>query len=165
MILLIAIVLIIVCWVTGGQIKGRIRDIPVPVILALALAIQLKTWWLFLALGATFQIIRLGYGNKDPNDSKPSFLATIIPDYNGWWIRSAWGLLVSTIGALPLVLGHFLGLWAYLGYILLNTVVNFLVTRLRLNVYLTDILVSANIASILFFLRYDNSFISIQTYF
>lgn len=151
MVNLIGFVLIIACWVIGGQKSGRIRDVPVPIIIGLCLAISFKIWWLFFALVATYQMIRLGYGNYSPEDDpEPSFLASITHDRGGWWIRAIWGALVASVGGLPLILGHFIGVWVYLGYIILVTVVCYLVSKLRLPVLITDILVAASVGSIVF---------------
>lgn len=148
---LILLGLIVALWVIGGQTRGRIRDVPVPLIIALYCAIVLKTWWLFLVLGVMFQVIRIGYGNYDPeNDPEPSFLASITHDRNGWYIRAIWGFIVGSIGILSLLLGHFLGVLIYLGYVVLNTGVNFSVSRFGLPVIITDILVSLCIGSVLF---------------
>lgn len=148
---LIFLCAIIALWIIGGQTKGRYRDVPIPILLALSLAIAFKVWWLFLALGATYQIIRLGYGAYDPeNDDKPSFLARIMHDRQGWYVRALWGLIVASMGASPLVSRHFIGLWPYLGYILINIFVNYMVCRLRLWVYFTDFLVSLAIGSVIF---------------
>lgn len=149
MIKLITIISCIVLWVLGGQIKGRIRDVPVPLILALYFAVTLKTWWLFFVLGVTYQIIRLGYGNYDPVfDDKPSHLASVTHDRDGWWIRAIWGLLVSGIGAFPLVFWGHIVLWKYILYVTVNVLANFSVSRFRLGVFLTDILVSLALVSI-----------------
>lgn len=147
---LIAIALIVACWVIGGQIKGRIRDVPVPIIIGTYFAFK-GVWWLFFALGATYQVIRIGWGNYSPeDDDHPSHLADLTRDRNGWWIRAIWGFLASFIGAFPLVKWGFINAWSYAGYIALNTVVNFLVSRLRLPVLITDILVALALGSIVF---------------
>lgn len=156
MIELIAIGLIIACWVAGGQIKGRIRDVPTPIIIGAYFAFK-EVWWLFLALGTTFQMIRLGWGNYSPEDDpNPSFLANITHDRNGWWIRAIWGFLAAGIGALPLIVGKWAGfcdqymslLW-YAIYVVGNTLINFGVSRLRLPVLIADILVAVGIGSII----------------
>jgi len=154
-----AFILIVAFWIVGGQgekwgVSGRFRDVPVPILIGIGCAITLKVWWIFLALSATYQIIRLGYGNYDPeNDDKPSHLASLLHDRDGWWIRAVWGLLVASIGASALLMWHYIGVWVYVGYILLNIVVNFCVSRFRLGVFLTDTLVSLAIGCIVFLVR------------
>jgi hypothetical protein len=142
---------IIALWMVGGQVKNRYRDVPVPLLLALYLALKFHAWWLFIALSATYQVIRLGYGAYDPeHDSNPSTLAALTGDRQGWYIRALWGLIVGAVGALPLVLGHFMGVCPYLAYILTNAVVNFLVCRLRLWVYFSDFFVALAVGSVIF---------------
>jgi len=135
-------------WLAGGQFKGRIRDIGCPITLALVIALKTQIWWHFLVMGAYWQVIRLGYGNYDPeNDPKPSFLAKITHDRNGWWIRAIYGFLVALVG------GGWL-LWTepikYSTYILGNALIGFLVSRLKLNVILTDTCVSLGFCSLMF---------------
>ncbi len=150
---LLTIAIFIALWITGGQKEGKIRDVGCPIILALYLAMTLHAWWLFLAIGATYQAIRLGYGNYSPEDDpKPSFLASITHDRSGEYIRALWGLIVSVVGASPLILGHFLGIYQYLGYICLNVAVNYSVSKFKLDVIITDILVSGAVVSIIFFI-------------
>lgn len=150
-----AFMLCIVLWILGGQIKGRIRDVPVPIIIALVCAIALNTWWLFLVVGACMQIIRCGYGNYDPDDDKLSHLAQLLAffglkDTDGWWIRLAWGLLVGIVGGLGLFLCYFIGIIDYIVYIAIVSVASFLVSRWRFPVLLTDTLVGASVASLMF---------------
>jgi len=148
---IIALLLIIAFWLVGGQIKNGWRDIPCPIILGIAIAVKLWSpmgcLLAFLSIGAV-QIIRLGYGNYDEKDLKPSLLASITHDRNGWWIRLIWGLLVGILT--PLFLVKLLGWW-YPVYIGINGAVNFLVSRLRLSVFLADTLVASAFGSILFF--------------
>ncbi len=142
----------IALWIYGGQKSGRTRDVFCVFILALYLAIKLKIWWLFLACGMTYNAIRIGYGNYSPlDDDKPILLASWTHDSSGEWVRLLWGLLVSVLGALPLVLGHYLGFWEYMAYVNLNMVVNYSVSKFKLGVYLTDTLVAGAVASIIFF--------------
>lgn len=154
--LLIKLLILALCawlWQKGGQKEGRIRDIPTPIILAAFFAIYLKTWWLFLACGAGLQLIRTGYGNYSPeDDDKPCLLARILKDRKGWYIRATWGLIVAVGAGLGLYLGHFIGIWAYLGYIGLNVLINYSISRLKLAVLPTDILIALGVASIIFFI-------------
>jgi hypothetical protein len=136
------LIAVIYCWVKGGGKQAWVRDILVPVVLGLYLALKFKAWWLFPACGATFQAIRIGYGAYSPEDDpKPSFFASITHDRSGEYIRAIWGLMVAGIGALPLLLGSFLGIWVYIGYVVLSIGVNYSVSKFKLPVTLTDILV------------------------
>ena len=150
MILIIILIAIIGLWIAGGQWSGRIRDVGVPILLGIALFLKGASWWIALLCIGTYNIIRLGYGNKDPDDDKPSFLATIIPDYEGYWIRAVWGLLASSIGVLPLILTHSIWIGAYITYIIINVIINFCVSKFRLSVFPTDTLVSIGIGLIVF---------------
>jgi len=153
---------IIVCWVIGGQKGGRIRDVACPILLGLGVYLALKEYWLIsriiygiLTCGSA-NAIRAGYGNWEPGE-KNCLLANILAffgykDRQGAVIRALWGFLIGVLAPLPLVLGHFLPLPIYYGYVAGNMLINFLVSRLRLPVLLTDICVSASIASLIFLL-------------
>ncbi len=147
---LLCIAVIVACWVVGGQIKGRIRDIPIPVIIALFAAFKMA-WWMFFIVGATYQMIRLGYGNYDPeNDPKPSFLAKITHWREGYKIRALWGLLCG-LAAIPVAIYHnnFISTVLVVGYVALNVAVNYLVSKKKMGVLVTDILVGATLGSII----------------
>jgi hypothetical protein len=142
---------IISCWVLGGQTKGRYRDIPAPILLGLGIWWATKSWLVGLASVITYQIIRLGYGNYDPeNDPKPSFLARLTHDRQGWYIRALWGLIVSVVGCGALYALKFLPLPHYITYIVGNTLINYSVSRFRVPVILCDILVAGGIGSVIF---------------
>jgi hypothetical protein len=102
---------------------------------------------------ATAQSIRLGYGNYSPlDDSKPSFLAILVHDEQGAVIRALWGLLIGSAVALPVTIGGYLSWWLFGAYVAGFTLLNYLVSKLRLAVWLCDPLVGAGIASIVFLL-------------
>lgn len=146
----ILIGLIMACWVVGGQIKGRIRDIPVPILIGLGIWLNTKSWLIGLISIATYQIIRLGYGNYSPEDDpRPSFLASILKDRQGAMIRAVYGLLVAIVGAFPLVVGHYLSLPKYCLYGAVNAIIGYLVSKLRFPVLIADILVAGGVSSIL----------------
>lgn len=148
---LLAMVIICFLWWKGGDKDGSIRDIPVPIILALYFAFTYKLWWLFITVGGTAQMIRLGYGNYDPeHDDKPSLLASWLKDRQGKYIRMVWGFIVSLmIGSSLYIVGH-IGLGYYLFYIFYNVLINFLVCHLKFSRLATDILVGVGISSIVF---------------
>lgn len=146
---LLILVTIAALWRLGGKYRGRIRDIPIPLIIALYGAI-VYAWWLFPMLWATYQIIRLGYGNYDPEyDSEPSLLARITHDRDGWWLRGIYGLLVGAVGALPLMI-YTKQIHSYGAYILINSFVNFFVSRLGLKDLPAELLVGTGVGSIVF---------------
>lgn len=144
---LITFIAIIVLWIIGGQLKGRIRDVGVCILLAFYCSLHLWKLLPFLT-GLSANIIRLGYGNYEENDDKHSFLALITKDKNGWWIRLFWGLLVGLI--LPIFLYKQLGIVKYTFYIAINALTGFLVSKLRLPVLLTDILIGGAVGLIVF---------------
>ena len=152
MIFLKLIIIALSCWLwyKGGDKNGKIRDIPVPIILAVFTAFYLKTWWLFLSVGATAQIIRLGYGVYDPiSDPEPCFLAMLTGDRQGKYVRAIWGFLVSLLIGASLFFGGFLSGIYYIGYVLINTLINFCVCHFRLTRFPTDVLVGAGVLSII----------------
>lgn len=138
-------------YVAGGQGYRWARVVLIPILLGIATFLATKDVVISILTCATYNMLRFGYGNLDPdNDDKPSFLATLTGDKNGWYIRCLWGLIVSAIGALPLVISPHLGLWTYLIYVAGNGVLSFLVSRLRLYVYVADFIVAAGMCSIVF---------------
>ena len=155
-ILLIKFLIIGLCawlWYRGGKPKSKFfRKVFIPLTMALTLAIKFKIWWLFLLEGGAFQIGSLGYGNYSPEDDpKPSWLASITHDRSGEYIRALWGLIVSgTVSSILIIFG-FLSLWGCLGYILLNVIVNYSVSKFKLPVKPTDLLVGAALASLVLF--------------
>ena len=138
-------------WGKGGDKNGKIRDIPVPIILALFIAIATKTWWMFFAVSAGLQAIRFGYGNYDPeHDDKPSHLASLLKDRQGKYIRATWGFIVSVCaGLFPFAFG-FISIWDYKIYIILNLIINFCVSHFNMKRLPTDILVAVGISSLIF---------------
>jgi len=156
--IIILTIAFIACWIAGGQIKGRIRDIPCPLILALGITLSISATplhriFIGIALAACWQIIRLGYGNYNPiSDPEPSFLAKITHDRHGWWIRAIYGFLAASIGPIALVVGKHLPIWVWGLYVVGNAAIGYLVSRLRLPVFLTDVCVSTGLVSILFLL-------------
>ncbi len=149
---LIIITLIAILWYRGGQKGGKMfRRIAIPALLALYCACALKTWWLFLTIGAGLQTTGIGYGNYEEGE-KNSFLGIITRDRQGSLVRAIWGLLVASCASLGLLLGGYINLWAYLGYIILNSITGFCVSKFQLPVLLCDLLVGGVIASLVLFI-------------
>lgn len=156
---LISYLICLPLWFLGGWDKAKwsgYRDVLIPIIIGASLGWFIPgVWWVKLLIGffsiGTYQIIRLGYGNYEPeNDPKPSFLAKITHDRNGWWIRSIWGFLVGIVGPLAVIIHKDIAIWIYLCYILGNSLIGFSVSRFKLPVLVTDLIVAAGIASIIF---------------
>lgn len=140
------VVLIVILWRIGGWIKGSIRDVPIPIILALYFAWVLK-WWMFFPVGLLANVIRLGYGEPSPDDDKPSFLGCIFRV--GWLIRLVYGLTISTSVALPIALHtqSWLGFYLYVGA---NTVVNGVLCYFKAKDCVIEPIVGATYASVVF---------------
>ena len=160
MIAFIAINIIVALWVKGGEKKGRIRDVGCPLALGAGLTLCLPGDWMpriiaGIATIALAQIIRAGYGNYSPeDDDKPSSLASITKDRQGFIIRAIWGALVGVITPGALMLMHFLILPSYFAYIVANIAINYLVSKLRLPVFWADMLVANAFGSLLFFIAW-----------
>ena len=154
-------VIISVCaflWYLGGEKLAWLRDVLVPIILGISLPLLTVNNWLtrllhFALITGGFQIVRFGYGAYDPeHDSKPSFLASLIHDRGGWWIRAIWGLIVALVaGFFPYYL-HYIPLWGYVAYICLNAIIGYCVSKFKLSVLPCDLLVGTGIASLGLFL-------------
>ena len=145
---------IIVCgllfWL-GGRSWGHkaFRRIGIPVLLSLYCAIHFK-WWLFFLVGACLGLtIPIGYGAYDPEyDDKPSFLASITHDSQGWLIRGLYGLIVALSSTWLLLCYGFIDLWAYLGYLALNLGIGAGLCAVKAESWTIEPLVGMGIASI-----------------
>jgi len=138
----------------GGQIRGAIRDVGCPLLLGLAVALQSHVWWLGLIVAVTSNAMHLGYGSWDPNnDSKPSWLALLTKDRQGAFIRCLWGLIVSLSIGIPLMIAGALNPAMMFLYIGVAGLVGYGVSKLRLWVYPTDVLVASSLYWIVFFVR------------
>lgn len=164
--MLIKIILIILCgvfWRLGGWGKESGNPIPwkgwrvilIPIILGLGVAWFIKGNLLMrvivgLTTIASMNIIRIGYGNYDPeHDNKPSFLAKITHDRNGWWIRAIVGALYVLIGYLPYTL--YSGRWLfYLFWMVVSAGTGFCMSRFRLKAKIADFAIGIIVASGLF---------------
>jgi hypothetical protein len=166
--MLIKIILAALCgvlWFLGGWGKESGNLVPwkgwrvvlIPIILGVSTALFMHgAWFMRLVIGVTttasMNIIRIGYGNYDPeHDNKPSFLAKVTHDRGGWWIRAICGALYVLIGYLPYVL--YSGRWWF--YLLLAAVsagIGFCVSRFKLKVKTTDLIIGSTAANILFML-------------
>lgn len=129
-------------WYWGGQHKGKkYRTIWIPILLGLTLSIVKQEWWLSIVMFVVAQSFRIGYGNY-MGDGKDCWLANLLKDRNGWWIRGAWGCLVGLALSYPFGFS----LW----YVLTTTIVSFLASRLKITLPWADYLVGASIALIVF---------------
>lgn len=137
----------------GGRSWGHkaFRRIGIPLLLGITFAIGLKTWWLFLVCGIGYALtICIGYGEPTPDDPKPSWLGKIFK--KGWLIRGVYGILVASVGALGLVVGHFLPLTGYFAYIGLNFAVGAVLCHFKVPDYIIEPGVGLGIGSIVFFI-------------
>lgn len=147
---LIIFALCIYLWEKGGQKHSWMRDVLIPIIIGIHFFVTVN-WLVGILTCATCSIIRHGYGAWDPeNDDKPSFWAHVTHDRNGWLIRGIVGTIHGLVAPL-IVLCYELSAWPfYLAFVFQSGLVNFLVSRLRLNVKWTDRLVGASFGSIVF---------------
>jgi len=161
----IKIILIVLCgilWRLGGWGKESGNPLPwrgwrmvlIPIILGINVGLYIKDYWYIrLALGlatiASLNIIRIGYGNYDPeHDNKPSFLARITHDRNGWWIRAIAGALYILVGYLPHTL--YSHRWSiYFICAIISSLVGYCVSRFRLKDIIADPLIGVTLASII----------------
>jgi len=141
-------------YVAGGQLKGWIRDVGCPILLGLAVALQSHNWWLPLLIVGTANAIRLGYGAYDPeHDDKPSWLALLTKDRQGSFIRCLWGQIVALAIGIPLMIAGALNPALMFLYIGIAGAVGYGVSKLRLWVYPTDVLVASSLYWIVFFVK------------
>jgi len=145
------IILISICWRLGGWDKAKwsgYRDVLVPIIIGGYYFFTLK-WWIGLLTIATFQIIRLGYGAYDPeHDDKPSFLGWLTKDRQGHIVRGLYGTITSTIGPLLYIIysKHYI---IYILYIIGNTILEVVLTKMKTKDIVHEPLTGAGRASII----------------
>lgn len=144
-------------WYEGGGKNSWARDLIIPIIVGFWFCF-VENWIVGICVAGSCQIIRLGYGAYDPeHDPKPSLLAKLTKDRDGWWIRAISGAIKGLVAPLPILAqGVFIHLdqsmiWKLPAFVVLNAVSNFLVCRLRLNRLATDLIVGATFGTILFF--------------
>lgn len=149
--ILVKILLIVSCsilWRFGGESRFKwsgYRDVLIPVIMFFYYGFT--TNWIigFLTGGAT-NIIRMGYGAYNPEgDPKPSHLALLTKDREGWKIRGIYGAITSFfIGLFPFLYcffieDNFLALISFLVYIGINTSLEIILDKLNSNVWPTEL--------------------------
>ena len=61
--ILIIFIAIIALWILGGQIKGRIRDIGVPILMGIGIWLATKSWLLGVLGIGFWQIFGFGFWN------------------------------------------------------------------------------------------------------
>ena len=147
---------IAVLWRVGGSGREEIkwarawyRDVLIPVIIFLYYTLTANVIIGFLAGGAT-NSIRMGYGAYDPeHDDKPSWLASITKDREGWKIRGIYaGITSFAIGLFPTIYNMFFlyGVFTpdvmvrFIGYILLNVWLDMFLTAgpFKRNVWIVE---------------------------
>lgn len=138
------------------------RDVLVPVLLSLWYTFT-GNWILGTLVGGFANTIRIGYGAYDPeHDDKPSWLAKITKDREGWKIRMIYGAITSfAIGLAPAIHNAFFVyntfVWQELGrfgaYIVLNILVEFAMNKLKANVWWTECGNGAARATVVFLCR------------
>lgn len=147
------VALIAVLWRLGGWDRSKwsgYRDVLVPVALGAYFAWNMGIWWLFPALAATYQIIRIGYGEPDPvGHPDPDPGSTL-----GWafkrWTRAVAGVLYAAVGAAPLfIVTHDWEKYVY--YIAVNAVVATVFRLFHNKALWIELAVGAGVGSIVLF--------------
>lgn len=96
---LLFVLLIATLWRLGGWNKAKwsgYRDVLIPIFIGLFFAFYYKTWWLFPAMAASYNIIRIGYGIPDPTD-EGSWLGRTFK--HPWLVRGIAGILYAALGS------------------------------------------------------------------
>ena len=108
---------------------------------------------MFFVVGGLTNIIRMGYGSYDPeHDDKPSWLASITHDREGWIIRGIYGFITSfMIGVVPAI--FYAHPYKFCMYVLGNTVLEMLLTKLKVVDFVHEPLAGAARASIILLCR------------
>ena len=143
-------------WRLGGtNKKAWCRDVLIPIILGAYIG-WTYNWVVGFFTIASFQIIRMGYGAYDPeHDDKPSWLASITHDRQGWINRAVVGLLYALCGILPLfiywvtqglVTNHFLTNWSI--YMLINILVGGILCKLKARDIIIEPAIGAGVATL-----------------
>jgi hypothetical protein len=148
------LLILVALWVIGGQGKRSLRLVGCPILLGIGLSTNSGSSWLLwasLATGTVFLSqfsIRIGYGGWEEGE-KNCFLAELTKDHSGEYVRLIWGIIVGI--ATAIVVSVALKAWILFSlYVLLNAVVNYSVSKFKLRVFLTDILVSLSYGSWIF---------------
>jgi hypothetical protein len=146
------IILIAMLWRLGGWQKAKwsgYRDVLVPIFTGIWLGLALKVWWAAIPIAGAAQIIRMGYGAYDPeHDDKPSLLAKLTHDRQGYIIRSIVGAARALV--VGLVVCFFAGHWFLLfGYVAQCGLVGFLVSKLKLKDWPAEILEGLSFISLI----------------
>lgn len=116
------------------------RDVLVPFIMMIYFGVT-AGWWPGFLTGGMANTIRIGYGSWDPeHDDKPSFLAKLTRDREGWRIRMIYGLITS------LAIGFFVidDPVKYFVYVFINVAGEGILTKQKVfNVWVTEPLTGA----------------------
>jgi len=137
------IIFISIFWVVGGFKHRFLRIIFVPLFLGFSIALKGHPW-LGLAVLFLAQSVRIGYGNYEKNE-KNSLIGELTKDSQGAIVRLIWGVIVSLCLSIALI--HkpiFIPI-----YVTCNAAIGYCVSKFRLAVIPTDILVALGLSSIL----------------
>lgn len=152
-------------WRLGGWDKAKwsgYRDVLVPVVLGIYYIFSIHFIVGILVAGFA-QTIRIGYGAYDPvNDPKPSWLAKITKDKEGWIIRMIYGGITSfAIGLVPTIYSAFfvtggnpaIAFIKFFAYIGMNVGIEFVCNKLKANVWVTELSNGVGRGSILLWVK------------
>lgn len=163
-VILFLIAVVAVLWRLGGWDRAKwtgYRDVLVPAIIGLWYFFT-YAWWVGILTAGASNLIRLGYGRYDPeHDPKPSWLAKITKDREGWRIRGIYGAITSfAIGLFPAVYMAFLDhefdgtyLVRFFFYVAMNTGIEIALNKGPANAWFTEILNGAGRGSVLLWVR------------
>lgn len=152
------IVLIAYLWRLGGtNKKAWCRDVLVPIILGGYIGINYSYLVGFFTI-ASFQIIRIGYGAYDPeHDDKPSLLAKLTHDREGWINRWIAGFLYGLAGGTPIFIYWYTQnlitngfLIATLAYLLINMLIGGVLSKIRTVDFIIEPAIGAGVATLIF---------------
>lgn len=134
------IVVFAVLWRLGGWEKGKaeFRDVGIPVIMFFYYWFTCNLLIGILAGGAA-NSIRMGYGAYDPeHDDKPSWLASITHDREGWKIRGIYGFITSfMMGIFPAIYNQsWLG---FIVYVVFNTGLEIVINKRKTGDTMTEL--------------------------
>ena len=143
------VLLVAYLWYVGGSRHAYARDLFVPILIGIGIFLSTHQIIVAILSIATANTIRLGYGAYDTvNDDKPSLLAKITKDRNGWYIRALWAFIVGISTVLPRLCVNFD--WKQVLWVVLFSAICFTVVRLRSNVLITDIFIGSAFALTIF---------------
>ncbi len=148
-----------VLWRLGGWSKAKwsgYRDVLIPIMYGIY-HIFTCNWIIGLLTCGASNSIRIGYGAYDPeHDDKPSWLAKITKDREGWRIRGIYGFITSfSIGLFPTIYHVYyehklISLLGFLLYIVGNVALEIIINKRKTGDTMTELLNGAGRGLVMF---------------